>query len=125
MRALVLVAIVACHHGGADTQIHVDRRVETIAILERLAGAPEYKTAAVTPYMADIDTDLANYANHPAVLATRALGKGFEQPMRLAVGTDDTFTQVPDLGWTGVDVAAYLAQVRAFVADTKLDTFFA
>jgi uncharacterized protein DUF4932 len=115
-------------------EIHVDRRAETLAILELLAGAPEYQLAAPTAYVADVKRELGPFATHAAVAATRELrakhGIAFEQPMALAIHLDAGLAlaqPVADLDarWKAVDLDAYLAQVRAFAADAKLDAFFA
>jgi hypothetical protein len=139
MRAWLFVLAACGHHAAAPSvQLHVDHRVETIAILEQLAGAPEYQPQAVSAYLGDVRVDLGAYASHPAVAATRALHDdrhlGFEQPMLLAVHLDDQLQisadaiadlRAQDARWRDVDVAAYAAQVRQFAADTRLEEFFA
>ena len=131
MRALALTALVACHSASAPkvhrSEVHVDRRVEVIAILERLAGGAEYTQASPTPYVADVDRTFAPFAQHAAVAMTRELrdkhGIGYDAPMELAIHLDDL--ALTDERWQGVDVKAYVAQIRAFENDAHTDAFFA
>ncbi|HUJ56902.1 MAG TPA: DUF4932 domain-containing protein [Kofleriaceae bacterium] len=124
----------AAHH----SEVHVDRRVELVAIVESLAGAEEYQQAANTPYLADVRAAFGACGKHPAIAATRALREqheiAFDAPMVLAVHLDDHFQPrgkladvLPglDARWKGVDLDAYAAQLRAFAADCKFDAFFA
>lgn len=121
---------------AATLDVRADRRVELIAILQRLAGAKEYAQAAPSPYVAAVDRHFAAHATHPAVAATAALrqqhGIGFDAPMLLAIHLDARYELVHaaelatiDKRFAGVDVAAYAAAVRAFAADTGFDAFFA
>jgi len=104
----------------------------------RLAGAEEYQNAAATNYLADVRATFEPFANHPAIAATRALreqhGIAYDAPMELAAQLDDQLQPrgklselLPalDKRWTGVDADAYVAQLRAFAADSKFDAFFA
>ncbi len=156
MRRLVALALFACNSASPPaltpappaaakplakahrSEVHVDRRVELISIVERLAGTEEYKQAPATAYVADVDRTFAPFANHLAVQLTRALrnkaGIAYDAPMVLAVHLDDHFrprgdlaTLLPELDkrWQGVDIAGYVAALQAFAAASKLDDFFA
>ncbi|MBX7114274.1 MAG: DUF4932 domain-containing protein [Myxococcaceae bacterium] len=135
----------ACAHGPVATNpptnlqmiARVDRRVETLAILMRLAGAKEFLGVANTDYLRDIDAYFAPYRRHAAVEATKqireAAGIGFNAPFGLAVHLNEQFApRVPlapfpahlDKRWAKVDIAAYLEKVQAFVVDTRADAFF-
>ena len=116
------------HH----SEVHVDRRVELISIVERLAGAPPYTAAASTPYVADVDRSFGSLADDPAVAATRALiehhGISFDAPMDLAVHLDDKLAlrgPLTDERWRGIDIAGYVAKLQAFAARGQLDAFLA
>jgi len=121
---------------SAPLDVRADRRVELIAILQRLAGAKEYAQAAPTPYVAAVDRQFAPFRDHPAVAATAALrqqhGIGLDAPMLLALHLDERYAPVNadelatiDQRFAGVDVAAYAARVREFAAATSFDAFFA
>ncbi|MGN6105353.1 MAG: DUF4932 domain-containing protein [Kofleriaceae bacterium] len=119
---------------GAQLEVRVDRRIELLSIVHRLAGSPEYRRSPATAYVAAVDRAFAPFAKHPAVAATRELRArhsiSFDAPMQLAVHLDDQLAVFGagelaeiDSRWRGVDVEAYAAQLRAFAADSKLDAF--
>ncbi|CAN5410312.1 hypothetical protein BH11MYX1_BH11MYX1_19090 [soil metagenome] len=136
MKALVLACLVAaCRDSppaASSIAVHIDHRVETIAALSWLAHPLELDAGGGIPrYNAELSTALAPFAKHPAVEMTRDLlakGIAFEQPMELAIRLDDTLhlvdPQLPER-WAGIDVPAYLVQVRAFATEAKLEAFFA
>ena len=116
--------------------VHVDKRVELLSILFRLTGANEYRTAPMSPYVADVDKTFGKFRDHPAVEASAALrtrhGIAFDAPMLFAIHLDDNFQlRNPgelaelDARWRGVDVDAYAKLVRAFATDTRFDAFLA
>lgn len=153
MRALTLVALVACSSGSTPApdkkaqpatkpadgsiEVRVDRRVELLSIVHRLAGVSrEYERAPATPYVAAIDRTFKPFANHHAIAATRELrtkhGIGWDAPMILAVHLDDHLqlrnaAELPalDKRFTGVDVETYAATLRDFAAASGLDAFLA
>lgn len=116
--------------------VRVDKRVELISILFRLAGADEYRAAPASPYVADVDATFGRFAAHPAVRASAQLrarrGIAFDAPMLFAVHLDDALqlrnpgelAQL-DARWQGLDVEAYAKLVRQFAADTNFDAFLA
>jgi hypothetical protein len=129
------VVPVARAHNARATEVHVDRRVELISIVERLAGAEEYRRTT-TPYAAEVDAAFARFADHPAITATKALrashGISYDAPMWLATHLDDQLQPraIDELAtveprWAGVDLATYTAQLREFAATSKYDAFFA
>lgn len=116
--------------------VRVDRRVELLSILCRLAGFEEYRRARATPYLEAVDRWFAPHAGHPAVALLRALrsqrGIGFDAPMLFAVHLDDQLGVVRgdelaaiDRRWAGVDAAALATAVRGFAATARLDAFLA
>lgn len=123
----------ATEHAGTD--VRVDRRVELISIVERLAGGDEYRKSTPNPYVAEVDAAFAPFAEQEAVVATRALrakaGISFDAPMELAVHLDEQLQPralaelaTIDKRWAGIDVAAYAAQLREFAAASKFAAFF-
>lgn len=143
--ALVLAAALTsgCHHDEAaappraDSRIAVavDPRVELFAILERLAGSPEY-TRAATPYAAAVDAWFAPVKDDPAVAAFRQLrasnGISYDAALTLAVQLDAALQPVRPLAplpdgvdarWQGVDLVALLGQVRAFAEASRFAAF--
>ncbi len=120
----------------AKVAVRVDRRVELLAVIERLAGAREYATTRGTPYLDAVERYFAPYAEHAAVVAARSLraahGIGYDAPMSFAIHLDDAYQLRPaaerttlDARWAKADPEAFATAVRAFAADTKFDAFFA
>lgn len=116
--------------------IAVDRRVELVSMVFRLAGNPEYQSAPPTPYVVAVDAAIKPHADHPVIAATKALrerhGIGYDAPMILAVHLDDqlqprAIDELPalDARWQGVDAVAYAAQLRDFATVVKLDELLA
>ncbi len=135
--AWLLCALIACRSSTKSaaptaTDVHVDRRIELMAILQRLADAPEYLGTPTTSYVSDAVKTFGPFRNHPAVVRTRELraqyGIGYDAPMWLAVQLDDKlYLRAPpgDGRWANVDVDAYLVLVRDFATATSFDAFFA
>jgi hypothetical protein len=118
--------------------VAVDRRVELLCILFRLAGAKEYSEARPTPYVAAVDRHFAPYSKHPAVGATRRIreqaGIAFDAPVSLAIYLDQELRLIRPLApwppglddrWRTVDVAGYLDAVVRFAGDSGATAFFA
>lgn len=136
---LVLCLAIACGSSSTKTpgasavpEVRIDRRVELMSILQRLAGAREYMGTPSSAYVTAVDTHFAPHREHAAVAATRQLrashGISYDAPMWLAVQLDDRLAlkaRPGDARWDTVDIDGYLASVRAFVADTGFDAFVA
>jgi hypothetical protein len=140
MRLVMLVclcAAVAC--GSSSTTkpkpqpltVRVDRRVEVMSILQRLAAASEYLGTPATTYVSDVATTFGPFAEHPAVQRTRELrakyGISYDAPMWLAVALDDRLylrSRPLDARWANVDIDGYMVLVRDFVTATKFEAFF-
>ncbi len=125
---------------GVDPRlvIAVDKRVELVSIVSRLAGYPEYSEPASTPYARAVDQHFAAWKEHPAVVAARGHraehGIGFNAPASLAVYLDDHFVPrrplilpLPglDARWDNVDLDAYVAQLQDFARQSELERFLA
>jgi len=130
-----LLALLACGSpatappppAARKTDVHVDKRLELMAIVQRLAGNRGYVQGIARPYLDDVDQQFARYFDHPAVKATRDLfarGTGFEKPLQLALCLDDHFVPRCELDkWHELD--DYRAQLKAFAEVSKFDDFFA
>lgn len=116
----------------AAVDVHVDRRIELMAILQRLARAAEYLGTPASSYVSAVDAHFGPFSNHPAVVATRELrqkyGISYDAPMWLAIQLDDKLElrgPPGDPRWSTVDIPGYLATLREFVTATGLDAFLA
>lgn len=120
-----------------NVSVRVDRRVELVSIVQRLAGAPEYRKASTNiPYVAAVDAWFAPYKDHPAVRDAiedrRHHGISFDAPMWLAIHLDDQLAPVNpdelptlDPRFARIDVAQRAAKLRAFADEARLDEFLA
>jgi len=136
--AWVICMLLACSSSSTKPamstppDVRVDRRVELMAILQRLAGAREYAGTPSTGYVNAVDAHFGPYREHPAVLRTQQLrqtaGIGFDAPMWLAVVLDDKlFVKAPpgDARWANADTDGYMVLVRDFAEVTGFDAFLA
>ncbi|HEY4175335.1 MAG TPA: DUF4932 domain-containing protein [Kofleriaceae bacterium] len=116
--------------------VHVDRRVELLAIIMRLTGTPEYQRAQHTDYVNAVDAHFAKFRSHPAVQMAvqlrREHGIGYDAPIELATHLDAQLAPlnpdellVLDKRWIGVDVTAYAKVLADFARDSDLDGFLA
>ncbi|HEU0032052.1 MAG TPA: DUF4932 domain-containing protein [Kofleriaceae bacterium] len=116
--------------------VTVDRRVELMSIVFRLAGRPRY-TEATSAYAKAVDAHFAPYLQHDAVVFTKQLGErygiGYDMAPSLAVHLDDALQPRASLSplptqlerWKVVKLDKYLAAVRDFATTAKLDEFLA
>jgi hypothetical protein len=117
--------------------VAVDARAELMAILFRLAGAPEAARAYDTPYRRAVDEHFAPFADHAAVQGTFALrnqhGLGHDAPYAFALQLDPTTFEYrgPARGlpeglddrWQGLDLPKYGAEVAKFARESGLVVF--
>jgi len=147
-RRLVIAAFAALAAAGhpavaaptspVGLRVVVDRRVELMSIVCRLAGYEEYRQGAVAHYAADVDRQFGPYKEHPVVARARRLrkerGVGYDAPMTLAVymtGPPDMRMRAPldpwpprlDTRWTAAEIDGFLRDLRAFVRDSKFVEF--
>jgi hypothetical protein len=125
---------------GVDPRlvIGVDRRVELVSIVSRLAGYREYSVPARTAYMRDVDAHFAAWRDHPAVATARALhaehGIAYNAPIGLAVYLDENLVPrrpltppLPGLDdrWNSVDLDPFVVELADFARVSGLDDFLA
>jgi hypothetical protein len=159
VRALVLLALVAAFAcvacksydddpeppappgtPGADPRlvIAVDRRVELMSIVARLAEYEEYAAPASTPYARAVDAHFATWREHPVVAQMRALRKspgiGYNAVVGFGVYLDEQLQPVRPLApplpgldprWNGVDMEALLFELQDFAKVSGFEAFFA
>jgi hypothetical protein len=151
--AVAALACVACKRHGDDPEppappgtpgvdprlvIAVDRRVELVSVVARLAELEEYSKRASTPYMRAVDEHFAAWRDHPAVAAMRALRAekaiGYNAVVGLGVYLDEHFAPrrplvapLPglDARWDTVDMNAFVFELQDFARVSGFDAFFA
>ena len=128
------LALLLASAGRATAQaprIGVDRRVELMAILFKLAGNPEYNQNNFVQYNADIERHFGPFRNHEAVALARGLHERYNTGFSGVMGIAIRVTDPPELrarvsldslsadAWRFVDAA------RRFSVEARADAFFA
>lgn len=117
--------------------VQVDERVELLSIIFRLAGAPEYSTRRIPAYADAIDAHFGSLRDHQAVLAAKKLreehGISHDAVAVLAIQLGP-LPQLSERGpfdqaqlgdrWKPDMARSFLAQVRAFAAESNAAAFF-
>ncbi len=116
---------------GMRLPVAVDRRVELVSIIFRIAGRPRY-TLQATPYAKAVDAKFGGWRNAPVIALTNRPESpaSYELGPNLGVHLDDKLRPRRSLDplpptlkrWTGLD-AAYVDAVRAFATETAVDDF--
>jgi len=119
-------------------EVRVDDRIELLAIIFRLAGAPEYGFRFVPLYADAVDSHFSSLREHPAVLSAMALrasdNVGYNAIVDLAVylgPLPDLRERAPldgsqiDPRWKPESARQFLELVRAFAIDSDAAAFFA
>ncbi len=136
--AVAAVALLVATDGRADSLVRVDRRIELLALLFHLAGAPGYAAPPTSnDFLERLERQFAPFKGDQAVVATRRLiverGLDYQDPIALAVHLQDDLSLGPegadwpaslDVRWKG-ELDAYLALVRAFRQRSGFDDFYA
>lgn len=115
----------------------VDKRVELLSIVFRLAGNFEYNMDQFKEYVNDIHNHFDKYKEHPAVLYARKMADsnnvGFDAVADFAVHIEQApsfkpvvpFTEnIPDPRWTKQGAETFTKLLKDFYADAKCEEFF-
>jgi hypothetical protein len=133
---LALLGLFTPAIGGQVSRIGVDRRVELMAIIFKLAGNGEFNQNNYLTYNADIERHFGPFRDHAAVVLARELreqyGVGFASVMSIAIRLSDP----PELralvpfdsagGWPAPAAAMerFVAAARRFALDSRAAAFF-
>jgi hypothetical protein len=132
--ALLLLLWTAFVARAQDWRSGTDSRIELMSILFRLAGNKEYHQCRIPAYDKAIDSYFTPYRDHDAVRLARALGVGFDAPMKLAVYVRDA-ESLDELvpfdrqgvhlfrNWNAAKAREFLSAARRFAADTNFQSF--
>jgi hypothetical protein len=114
----------------------VDRRVELLSIVARMAGFQEYSDSSNREYVKAIHAHFDPYLNHPVIRLAKvirdSLGVGFDAVMAMAVHLSEPpgiepllpFTDsIPDRRW-GPMRKQFVDELRAFFVDARCGEFF-
>lgn len=116
----------------------VDRRVELLIIVARLAGYEEYVSNVVKTYADDIDRHFEKHKQHPAILYAKEMrkstGLGYNAVMDMAVHLSQppalaprvAFTEdIPEGRWGGQKKAEeFVKLLQQFYKDADCESFF-
>lgn len=129
----------ACFSNMASQNIEstVDRRVELLSVIFRLAGNPEYNMKFAKNYINDINSYFGKYKEHSVIGFAKELNKekgiGFSKVMFLAVDlefTDNRFSLIKQSGnslsnmWEMEDALKFVDLVNDFYKTSKFEVFF-
>lgn len=123
---------------AAEISVAVDRRVELLSQVFRLAAAEEYRRAKDTAYVRAADGWFARCEGHAAVRAVAGLrakhGVGYDAPAKLAVHLDPltlapmaSFARIAqvDARWEPTATKRFVGTLQAFAKACDLDGFLA
>ncbi|WP_264537438.1 DUF4932 domain-containing protein [Flavobacterium sp. N1736] len=128
-----------CSFASAKKKVEstVDKRVELLSIVFRLAGNPEYNMKLAKNYVADIHSYFDVYKNDPLIAYAKELADkkniGFSRVMYLAVNlelTNNKFVFIKESEssltdkWDMEDAVKFVALLNDFYERSKFDIFF-
>ncbi len=115
----------------------VDKRVELLSIIFRLAGNREYNNEVFKSYTSDIHAHFDKHKDHALIKFTRDIRDknmiGFDAVMKMAIylGQPPTFnpivpftSDVPDKRWGQENAINFLKLLQQFYIDAKCEEFF-
>ena len=116
---------------------HIDKKVELLSIVFRLAERPEYSSSVFKLYYDRIEQYFDEYKNHELIQFTKSIigerGLSFDSPMWVAIYLDDNLEPLTNVNsniwqrdprWTKEDVEKFIPLLQQFAKDTKFDVFF-
>ena len=113
----------------------VDKRVELLSIVFRLAEKPEYSAKDFKLYVEKIEHYFERHKNHELIQFTKSIMYenkiGYNQVMSMAISLDDHLNLLPDVtdiwlytGWGEEDAKKFVLLLQQFAKDTDFDKFF-
>ncbi len=113
----------------------VDKRVELLSIVFRLAGNTEYNATFFKRYTDKVETHFSAYKEHELIKFARLLrennGISYEAVVSLSVILDDNLnpmtdfsSTLPDKRWTKNDANKFIKLLKAFYKDAECEKFF-
>jgi hypothetical protein len=131
--------LITCFSALAGEKVHstVDKRVEMLSIIFRLAGNPEYNMKFAKHYISDIHAYFDTYKNDPVVNFAKELSAeknmGFSKVMFLAVHlqySNNGFSLIKESEsnlkgkWEEEDAVKFVKLLNDFYHKSKFDAFF-
>lgn len=113
----------------------VDKRVELLSIVFRLAGNKEYNATFLKSYTDKIENHFSTFKEHELIKFSRSLkennGISYDAVASMAVVLDDNLNPIidfsstlPDKRWTKNDANKFIKLLKAFYKDAECEKFF-
>jgi len=116
---------------------YVDKRVELLSIVFRLAERPEYSTKVFKLYTDRIEQHFEKYKNHELIQFTKSIinerGIAYDAVAWLSIHLDDNLNLLTNINgdvwqrdprWTKEIVEKFIPLLQRFSKETKFDDFF-
>ena len=141
-RILIVILIAFSFKMSAQEKVelekpHIDRKVELLSIVFRLAERPEYSSNVFKLYYDRIEQYFEEYKNHELIQFTKSIigerGLSYDSPMWMAIYLDDNMKPLTNVSssiwqrdprWTKENVEKFIPLLQQFAKDTKFDVFF-
>ncbi|MEO1096141.1 MAG: DUF4932 domain-containing protein [Bacteroidota bacterium] len=115
----------------------VDKRVELMSIVFRLADSQEYSSRRFPNYVENIESHFNKYKKHELIAfikdVLRSRGVGYDAVMQMAVCITETYpfeplipfsNEVPESRWGKESATEFLKLLNEFYLDTDCESFF-
>lgn len=138
-RTILLLIVLSQLNVGYASQFikspKVDKRVELLSIVFKLAGNKEYNEVAITDYADKVDKYFNQFNNHDVVVFAKELrqekGISYDAVVSMAIVLDDDlnplidFSQtLPEKRWSKDDATKFVKLLKDFYKVTKCEKFF-
>jgi hypothetical protein len=139
-KILVLILLICCQQGFAqENRINnipkVDKRVELLSIVFRLAGNKEYNSTFFKKYTDKVDNHFNAFKEHDLIKFAKELheqkGISYDAVVSMAVILDDHLnplidfsTTLPEKGWNKDDANKFIRLLKKFYKDAECKKFF-
>ena len=141
-RFLVSILVALSFQGYAQEKVvlekpYIDKRIELLSIVFRLAEKPEYSSEMFKIYTDRIEQHFGQYKNHELIKFTKSIikkkGVSYDAVAYMSVYLDDNLDLSTNLKnnvwqqdsrWTKKHVEKFIPLLQQFANDTKFDDFF-
>lgn len=141
MKKIIIAVLIFVSFSGfaQETSIlskpQVDKRVELLSIVFRLAERQEYSAKHVKLYTDKIESYFGAYKNHELIQFTKSIihknGVSYDAVMSMAIHLDNNLDPLSnttdnslDKRWVKEDKSKFISLLKKFDKDTKFDQFY-
>lgn len=139
---LIITLLIASIQGFAQPSLpilkesEVDKRVELVSIVFRLAEKREYSSTLFKLYTDRIESYFDKYKDHELITFTKSVllkkGIGYDAVMEMAIRLDGDLNLLEDISnhslygrWEKKDADRFIQLLKKFCEDTAFDSFYA